>query len=330
MRSRLHTLAGATSNAAAFVLLLVALSTPGCEGDGAGARTVILIADSGNSRIVQMDDFDGAGWAAFAYPRVNTSVLSPTAVAADRQGRVYASSFGDDTISRMDNIGGAGFVTLGRRGTGAGEFHGPFGMAVDAQGRLYVADSGNDRIVRMDAADGSGWISLGRPGSGTREFREPIDVALDSLGRIYVADRGNRRIVRFDEIGGSGWTTHGQPDAIRRLGPGVFDLVGGIAVGGDGRIYVTDSNQNVVISLDEMTGAGYTNFGLVLGDSLFKQPTGVFVDGNSPLYVASQNNSRVARFQDMGGTGFRTFGSPGSGQGELNQPLDVVVARLPE
>ena len=99
-------------SAGAGLLLLVL--TGGCDQ----GKTVILIADAGNGRIVQMDDLSGTGWAVFTYPSVNKSVLSPSAVAADSQGRIYASSFGDAWISRMDDITGKGFVTLGRPGSG--------------------------------------------------------------------------------------------------------------------------------------------------------------------------------------------------------------------
>src|SRR5262245_41957772 len=102
-----------------------------------------------------MDDFDGTGWTACPYPHINPSYLAPTAVAADSRGRIYASSFGDDRISRMDDISGAGFVTYGRSGSGIGEFGAPFGIAIDAQDRIYVVDADNGRIVRMDAIDGS-------------------------------------------------------------------------------------------------------------------------------------------------------------------------------
>ena len=230
----------------------------------------------------------------------------------------------------MDDISGKGFVTLGRPGGGVREFAAPFGLAIDAQDRLYVADSDNGRIVRMDSIDGAGWTSLGRRGRGRNEFDGPADVALDTLGRIYVADRGNHRIVRFDDMSGAGWTTYGHADPQQKVGPGVFDLLGGIAVGSNGLIYVTDVNENVVISIQDMSGAGYAYFGYIPNDSLFKQPTGVWVNGSSPVYVASQNNNHVARFEDIRGTGYRSFGEAGSGVGQLDQPLDVVIARVPQ
>jgi hypothetical protein len=59
----------------------------GCGDDD---KTVILIADAGNGRIVQMDDFSGAGWATFAYPRVNMTLIAPVAIAVDTKGRIYA------------------------------------------------------------------------------------------------------------------------------------------------------------------------------------------------------------------------------------------------
>jgi len=196
---------------AAEMLLAAAALLTGCDQ----GRTVMLIADAGNGRIVQMDDFSGAGWAAFTYPSVNKSLLSPDAVAVDSQGRIYASSTGDDWISRMDDITGTGFVTLGRPGTGVGEFAAPFGIAVDAQDRIYVADADNGRIVRMDSIDGSGWTSLGRRGRGPNEFNEPADVALDSSGGS-TSPTGNSRIARFDDMSGRNWATYGRADPSKR------------------------------------------------------------------------------------------------------------------
>src|SRR5262245_38517419 len=115
---------------------LLALAT-GCDNE----RTIIVVADAGNGRIVQMDDFSGAGWTTFAYPRVRTGVIAPTGVAVDSLGRIYAVNTADNTISRMDDISGAGFVAFGRGGSGVGEFNGPFGIAIDAEDRIYVADA---------------------------------------------------------------------------------------------------------------------------------------------------------------------------------------------
>jgi DNA-binding beta-propeller fold protein YncE len=309
---------------------LLAVSATLLAAGCADRKQVILIADAGHGRIVQMDDFDGSGLVSFAYPSTNPAFISPTAIAVDSQGRIYATSAGDDTISRMDDITGAGFVRLGRSGAGVGEFAGPFGIAVDSRDRIYVVDSDNDRIVRMDGIDGSGWTALGRTGTGQGEFREPIDVALDSRGRIYVADRGNHRLVRFDDMAGSGWTTYGR-DGLINLTPGVIDLLGGVAVAPEGRIYYSDVNQNVVVSIADMSGAQYAFLGPVgASDSLFAQPTGLWADGSSPVYVASENNSRIGRFEDIQGTGYATFGASGAGQGQLEQPLDVVVATVPK
>jgi hypothetical protein len=46
--------------------------------------------------------------------------------------------------------------------------------------------------------------------------------------------------------------------------------------------------------------------------------------------VASQNDSRLGRFDDIRGPGYRTFGVRGSGAGQLDSPLDVVVASVPK
>jgi hypothetical protein len=40
-------------------------------------------------------------------------------------------------------------TTLGRAGTGPGEFDLPHGLALDSQGNLYVCDVMNDRIQKF-------------------------------------------------------------------------------------------------------------------------------------------------------------------------------------
>ena len=84
------------------IALLFACLFTGCNKNN--TRAVLLIADAGNGRIVQTDNFNGAGWTACSYPRVNTNLISPVAVAVDSMGRIYAVNTADDNISRMDDI----------------------------------------------------------------------------------------------------------------------------------------------------------------------------------------------------------------------------------
>jgi hypothetical protein len=87
----------------------------------------------------------------------------------------------------------------------------------------------------------------------------------------------------------------------RGLAPGRFDLLAGIAVAADGRIYVTDANQNVVVSVQDMSGAGWAYFGPLQ----FDQPTDVVVTSLPTVDVApdfhGRGGSRVTGLMRLSG-----------------------------
>ncbi len=137
----------------------------------------IYVADSGNRRIVRMDDMTGAGWTTLGKcPPTQVSCIgvnqfhSPVGIFVDAAGRIYVVDSGNSRIVRVDDMTGAGWTTLGAcRWTpqhpcvGIKEFSSPVGIFVDRAGRIYVADRKSmfeGRIVRMNDMTGSGWTSF--------------------------------------------------------------------------------------------------------------------------------------------------------------------------
>ena len=70
--------------------------------------------------------------------------------------------------------------SIGKKGTGPGEFDQPHALAFDSKGRLIVGDRGNNRIQILDQ-DGK-FISQ------TTEFGRPSGVWVDKNDVLYVAD----------------------------------------------------------------------------------------------------------------------------------------------
>jgi streptogramin lyase len=71
-------------------------------------------------------------------------------------------------------------ATLGKRGTGPGEFDQPHALAMDSKGRLFVGDRGNNRLQVLDQ-------------NGTflaewKQFSRPSGLYIDHDDNIYVAD----------------------------------------------------------------------------------------------------------------------------------------------
>ena len=91
---------------------------------------------------------------------------------------IYVADDGNSPIVRVDDMTGAGWITLGTSGRGAKQFSGPHGIFVDTAGKIYVGDNGLSRIVRVNDMTGAGWIALGTLGGGTNQFRYPHGIFL--------------------------------------------------------------------------------------------------------------------------------------------------------
>ena len=188
----------------------------------------LYIADKDNRRLVRMDDVAGTGWTALTGNGSDQlsfigrrsacfdSTYGTYDVAVDAAGRIYVASSNPQRLIRVDNMSGAGLVTLGPAGNGVGQLNQPAGMAFDPQGRIYIADEYNYRIVRVDDMTGAGWTTFGSFGTSVGHFAAPHGIDLDSRGRIYVTDTSGYRIMRIDSMDGAGWVTFANKEFVWR------------------------------------------------------------------------------------------------------------------
>ena len=89
---------------------------------------------------------------------------------------------GPESVSRISRFAADGtFIgTIGRLGSGPGEFKTPHDMAFDSTGRLLVADRGNDRIQFLD--ENYSYVDE------WYQFSRPSGIFVDQNDMIYVAD----------------------------------------------------------------------------------------------------------------------------------------------
>src|SRR5207249_8708803 len=88
---------------------------------------------------------------------------------------------------------------------------------------------------------------------------------------------------------------------------------------------LADRNNNRVVRMNDMTGAGWTEFGTFgSGPNQFSSPFGIFVSAGQ-IFVADTFNTRIVRINDMTGTGWTPFGTPGSGMNQFNLPVRVFL-----
>ncbi len=258
------------------------LASPyGVAVDGAGN---VYIADSNNQRIRKVDSSGiittiagtGAGqrFSGDGGPATAARLASPGGVAVDGAGNVYIADSNNQRIRKVDS---SGIITT-IAGTGVQEFGGdggpaveaqlrsPRGVAVDGAGNVYIADYSNYRIRKVDSLGiittiaGTGVRGFGGDGGPAVEAQLgfPTGVTTDGDGNVYIADGSNYRIRKVDSsgiittiagMGVRGFGGDGGPAVEAQLG-----LPIGVALDGDGNLYIADSRNHRIRKLTLMTG----------------------------------------------------------------------------
>lgn len=225
-----------------------------------------------------------------------------------------------------------------------------FGLAFDGPD-LLVVDNSARKVFRLTPAGGTpvvvagSGIPFGDIGDGglatAARLNGPTDVAVDSAGNILITDTSHDRLRRIDAqtgvittIAGDGTsasTGDGGPAAAARLA-GPF----GLAIAGNGDIYVSENLGHRVRRIDAATGListvagngsqGSTGDGGPATAASLDQPGLIDLAPNGDLYITTTTVGRQVRRVD-GQTGvittFAGTGSQGSGTGDGGPAVDA-------
>jgi hypothetical protein len=264
-----------TNNAARF-------DSPG--GVAVDAADNLYVADSGNNDIREVTP-SGTNWIVTTIAGAASSSSGsndgtngtaqfafPLGIAVDASGNLFIGDNGNTTIRKISHSG-TNWVTTTIAGTagvggyvdatnGDAQFAYPFGVAVDAADNVYVADAVNE-IIRKVTPSGTNWIvttiagQVGSPGGndGTNldaQFNFPTGINVDTAGNVYVSDTFNDSIRRLTPSG-TNWivTTIGGSAGSAGLADGTNDVAQfsapqGVAVDGEGNVYVGDTGNNAL------------------------------------------------------------------------------------
>ncbi len=272
----------------------------------------VFVVDNGNNRVQK---FDPTGnfiilWGNFG--AANANFHNPTGIACDGKGDVFVVDTNNHRVQKFDGKLGGYLMKFGSRGNGEGQFNSPWGIAVDrVRGYIYVVDSANFRVQKFDMT-GEFIMSWGSFGNGDGQFYFPRGVAVDQAdGFVYVVDMGNHRIQKFDTSTnvlpqlltkwGGGEAGHASSPVAQEAGQ--FRSPWGIAVDGQGDVFVTDTGNHRVEKFDR-EGNFITQWGGFGGrDGQFNFPYGIAIDAKGSVFVIDSGSTRVQQFlpADEGG-----------------------------
>ncbi len=274
---------------------------------------------TGGRLTVEQDSGDGG-------PARRARLNFPSAVAVDPAGNLYIADTMNHRIRKVDATTG---MISHVAGTGQARYSGdggpasqaalknePTGLAVNSES-LYIADQSNNRVRRIDlltglistvAGDGTAAYSGDQVSATQASLAGPSGVALGSDGVLYIADTFNSRIRSVDPATGQIVTVAGDGGSYRYQGPDEpnspsLSRPAAIAVGADGRVYLTDSDSHLIRvwngrtkTITRLSGTGVAQFagdgGNALAGSL-SYPFGVAVDAAGTVYVADTFNHRI-------------------------------------
>lgn len=293
------------------VVSTVAGSTPGSQdgnvsiarfntplGVAADADGNLLITDTGNSSLRKITP-------AGDVTTLVTGLSRPFGVAV-YQGRIFVTVETGNKLLEVHPVTYA--VTEVPLDTA---LDGPRGLVADTAGNLYVAESAQ-RIRKISIAGGTVTTLAGTGvqgstnGPGTSAtFAYPAHLAIDDAGNIYVADQSNQRIRKVTPTGDV-TTLAGTGIGGTNDGPGAtatFYEPVGMAVGGDGMLYMSDSaGQKIRRVAPDGTVSTVAGVGLASGTAdgsastaRFDYPAGIAFDAQGNLYTTESNSNRIRK-----------------------------------
>ncbi|MCP9439637.1 MAG: PQQ-binding-like beta-propeller repeat protein [Nitrospira sp.] len=273
------------------------------------------------ARAAAPDRFGGDGG-----PAVRARLNFPTAVVADARGNVYIADTFNHRIRLVDaangsitTIAGLGRPRYGGDGGPAASagLNEPAALALDGRGVLYVADQGNHRVraidlktglIRTVAGNGTALYNGDRKPATEAALAGPSGLACADDGTLFIADTFNGRIRAVDPTTGLIRTVAGDGCEYRyeseQEAPSVsLSRPVGIAVDGDGNLFITDSDNHLVRrwsratgTIERTAGVGTPAYSGDGGPSLqagLNYPFGIAVDREGRVMVADTFNHRI-------------------------------------
>jgi DNA-binding beta-propeller fold protein YncE len=240
-------------------------------------------------------------------------LIGPYGIAIDSKGKVYTA---DQRVGAIFIFNPETHETEMIRNGYEAHFGWINCVAVDDDDRLFVSDAKMHRVMIFNPKHEI-------EGQITEGLVDPVGLAIDTSNRfLYVVDTQQDQVIVYDAD---------TLKLLRRIGtggknhflttPGDFGAPQGVAVDGDGNVFVTDTLNNRVEIFDA-DGNFMSQFGKPGdGPGYFARPKGIAVDSDGHIWVADEMQDRLQVFNREGQ--LLTF--IGQGHGELPGQFKALV-----
>ncbi|XP_077991488.1 tripartite motif-containing protein 2-like [Glandiceps talaboti] len=204
--------------------------------------------------------------------------------------------------------------TLGRMGSGEGEFNRPRRTVLSKHGDFITADSDNHRIQITDQ-DGNFKSSFTFTDQFQKPFK-PMDIAVSADDKLFMTDWDNKQVVVSDEKG----------HLVRCFGQNKIKYPNGITISPvDGSVYVTDWDGKYSVTVKEghcvikytQDGKFINSFGKYgFKEGEFRGPSSVVINSQGIVFVSDYDNDCIHVF-NANCQYMNKIGHSGTADGEL-------------
>lgn len=252
------------------------------EGVACNQNTLLIVADTGNGRLLQFTYKDKA-----VAPKTREiklpQLIYPVQVKLSSLGEMFVLDRKQRRILRITAAGEfGGYIDL--QGSSSPAAAAPKSFHIDKKDNLYILDVFSRRVIMMNSR-----------GKYLKHFRFPpkygffTDLTVDFKGHILLVDSVNARV--FSNTGSSA--------AFFPLTESLQQYVRfptGITTDRRGRIYLVDRNGGRVIIVGP--DGSYIGRLSAMGwkEGLLNYPSQICLNDNGEIFVADTNNSRVQIF----------------------------------
>mgnify|MGYP003289881360 CR=1 FL=1 len=253
------------------------------------SRREILIADSGNDRIIRLGKdgrflgkHGGFGLTMKGGSRSDEkedSLDNPYDVAAGGFSNFYVSDQNNERVAIFDSYKSYRGNLYPSKDDRRNRLSRPRGIITDYENNIWVVDGRADVVYKISPS-GSKILEIGGFGYTEQQLKSPTQVDIGLDGSVYVADRGKGRIAVFDRLGSYKYEIKNHLESPT-----------GICIDDENLLFVCDDTTNE-LSLYTPQGVRLDLISEASDGSTFRKPSDI-AGTDDWIYLLDTGNHRI-------------------------------------